>query len=73
MDDKFRAIISEELEISLEEVSESLELESGENWDSMAVICIITAIDDNYNIQIDDEKLAECKTVGEIYNLVSNH
>lgn len=73
MDDKFKAIISEELEIDLEEVSESLELESGSNWDSMAVICIITAIDDNYNIQIDDEKLAECKTVGEIYNLVSNH
>jgi len=73
MDDKFKAIISEELEIDLEEVSESLELESGANWDSMAVICIITAIDDNYNIQIDDEKLAECKTVGEIYNLISNH
>ena len=72
MDDKFINLISEELLIELSEVTRELELDSTENWDSLAVISVITAIDEIYDIQVDDEKLLVCKTVGEVYELIEN-
>ena len=70
MDDKFINLISEELLIELSEVTGELELDSSEKWDSLAVITVITAIDEIYDIQVDDEKLLACKTVGEVYELI---
>lgn len=70
MDKQFRELISEELLIEPSEVTKELKLDSGENWDSLAVVAVIAAIDETYNIQVDDEKLLACKTVGEVYELV---
>ena len=70
MDKQFRDLISEELLIEPSEVTKELKLDSGENWDSLAVVAVIVAIDETYNIQVDDEKLLACKTVGEVYELV---
>ena len=70
MDKQFRELISEELLIEPSEVTKELKLDSGENWDSLAVVAVIAAIDETYNIQVDDEKLLACKTVGEVYKLV---
>ena len=70
MDDKFIKLISEELLIELSEVTRELELDSTENWDSLAVVTVITAIDEIYDMQVDDEKLLACKTVGEVYDLI---
>ena len=70
MDKQFRELISEELLIEPSEVTKELKLDSGENWDSLAVVAVIVAIDEIYNIQVDDEKLLACKTVGEAYELV---
>ena len=70
MDKQFRELISEELLIEPSEVTRDLKLDSGENWDSLAVVAVIVAIDEIYNIQVDDEKLLACKTVGEAYELV---
>ena len=70
MDKQFRKLISEELLIEPSEVTKELKLDSGENWDSLAVVAVIAAIDETYDIQVDDEKLLVCKTVGEVYELV---
>ena len=73
MDNKFKQLISEGLELDISEVNESLILDPEENWDSLALLSIISEIDTQYGIQLDGEKLANCRTILEIYNLVNDH
>ena len=73
MDNKFKQLISEGLELDISEVTESLILDPEENWDSLALLSIISEIDTQYGIQLDGEKLASCRTISEIYNLVNDH
>jgi len=63
--------LAEILEVDEAEVTPELEL--GENWDSLAVVSTIALIDDVYDVQVRPEKLAECKTVGEVEALVEAH
>ncbi len=63
-------IISQELEIPIEKVSADYLLEECEAWDSMGMICVMTAIDDNFNIELEDDALLGCKTVGDIKSLI---
>ena len=61
--------LAEILEVDESEVTPGLEL--GENWDSLAIVSSIALIDDVYDIQVRPEKLADCKTVGDIEQLVA--
>ncbi len=62
--------LAEILEIDADEVKPELELTS-ENWDSLAVVSTIALIDDVYDVMVSPDKLAECKTVGDIEQLVA--
>ncbi len=73
MDNKFKQLISEGLELDISEVTESLILDPEDNWDSLALLSIISQIDTQYGIQLDGEKLASCRTITEIYNLINDH
>lgn len=73
MDNKFKKLISQGLELDINEVTESLILDPEENWDSLALLSVISEIDTQYGIQLDGEKLANCKNVSEIYDLINNH
>lgn len=70
MDKKFVEIISNELEIPIEKVSKDYLLEECKAWDSMGMICVMTAIDDNYDIELEDDALLGCKTIGDIKSLI---
>lgn len=61
--------LAEILEVDTNTVDADLEL--GEMWDSLAIVSTIALIDDVYDIQVRPEKLADCKTVGDIEKLVA--
>jgi len=61
--------LAEILEVDQSEVTPELEL--GENWDSLAIVSTIALIDDVYDVQVRPEKLADCKTVGEVEALAA--
>lgn len=63
--------LAEVLEIDTQDVTPELEL-TGENWDSLAVVSTIALIDDVYDVMVNPESLAECKTVGDIEKLVAS-
>lgn len=73
MDDNFKSLIADALEISLEEVVGDLALDPEENWDSIALLSVISAIDTSYDIQLEGEELEGCSTVAEVYILVSKN
>ena len=63
--------MAEILEIDPQDVTPDLDL-TEENWDSLAVVSTIALIDDVYDVMVSPERLAECKTVGEIEKLVAS-
>lgn len=60
--------LAEILEVDEAEVNSDLAL--GDSWDSLAIVSTIALIDDVHDIQVHPEKLADCKTVGDIEQLV---
>jgi len=60
--------LAEILEVDEAEVNSDLPL--GDSWDSLAIVSTIALIDDVHDIQVRPEKLADCKTVGDIEKLV---
>jgi acyl carrier protein len=63
--------MAEILEIDPQDVTPDLDL-TEENWDSLAVVSTIALIDDVYDVMVSPERLADCKTVGEIEALVAS-
>tara|TARA_B100000780_G_C20971109_1_gene387734 strand:- start:319 stop:546 length:228 start_codon:yes stop_codon:yes gene_type:complete len=71
MDEKFKLLISEALELDISEVNEGLALDPEENWDSIALLSVISAIDTQYEIQLDGDELENCSSVSDVYNLLA--
>ena len=68
---EFVVAVTEELtDNDLVEVTEETLLADLSGWDSMGVLGIIAMIDDEFDQVVEVDALAECKTVGDIYNLV---
>ena len=63
--------MAEILEVDPQDVGPDLDL-TKDNWDSLAVVSTIALIDDVYDVMVSPERLQECKTVGEIEQLVAS-
>lgn len=64
----FRSGLAEILEVEAGELNDGFEL--GELWDSLAVVSTLALIDEVHDVSVSAEDLAECKTVGDIRQLV---
>ncbi len=63
--------IADILEVELEEVSEEKRLEEYEAWDSVAVLSVITFMNENYNRFPHASEIKKYKTVGDLLNYMS--
>ncbi|WP_339688744.1 acyl carrier protein [uncultured Parasphingorhabdus sp.] len=70
MNDKFNEELADTMEIEVSQLTKDYELEESENWDSMTIVTTIALIDEHFGKSIDGEKLADCKTLGDIYGLI---
>lgn len=39
-------------------------------WDSLSNIELVAALDEKFNLQIDSDKLAECQSLADIFDIV---
>lgn len=70
MDTKdFLLALDEMLELDPGTLTGTEELESLENWDSLAVISFIALVDEKLGLVVEGEKLAKAKTVGDLLAL----
>ena len=65
MQEKFLNILSEVLEIDLDDISEDLKLDE-DNWTSIAIISYIDEIFQEYNIELNGEDLENIKTIKDL-------
>lgn len=70
MDLKFIELIAKELEVGKDKILPETKLDEDIGWDSMDAISIMSAIDDEYNIQLDEEEFSKIITIKDIYDLV---
>ncbi len=65
MQKKFINILSEVLEIDVEDISEDLELNE-DNWTSIAIISFIDEIFQEYDIELNGEDLEDITTIKDL-------
>ena len=73
MDEKFKKLIAEALELDLNAIGGDLVLDPEGNWDSVALLSTISEIDTQYGIQLDGDKLESCRKISEIFDLIHSH
>ncbi|MDD2229231.1 MAG: acyl carrier protein [Candidatus Cloacimonetes bacterium] len=69
----FLKIISETLEIDLQDLKPEDEFREYEEWDSLAHLAMISIIDEEYALVIPREEFRQMKTLADVYDYIIKH
>ncbi len=69
--EKVKNIISEQLEIELENINEDTPFEEMDA-DSLDLVELVMALEEEFNIEISDEEIEEIKSVGDVVNHIQS-
>ena len=68
--DKVKGLFVEDLGIDESKVTMEARLEEDLEIDSLGIVEVVMAFEDEFDIEIDDEELADVSTVGQAVNLL---
>ena len=68
--EKVKNLFVEELGIDAEKVTMEAKLEEDLELDSLGIVEVVMAFEDEFGIEIDDEELTDVGTVGQAVNLL---
>ena len=68
--EKVKNLFVEELGIDAEKVTMEAKLEEDLEIDSLGIVEVVMAFEDEFGIEIDDEELTDVATVGQAVNLL---
>ena len=68
--EKVKGLFTEDLGIDESKVTMDAKLEEDLEIDSLGIVEVVMAFEDEFEIEIDDEELADVKTVGQAVNLL---
>ena len=70
--EKVKEILSKQLEVSVDEIQLANSLQEDLGADSLDVVEIVMALEDEFSIEIADEKTAKIKTVDDIVKYIDS-
>lgn len=70
--EKLKEIISEQFGVDVDIISEDTDIVADLGADSLDVVEMMMALEEEYGITIEDEKIPELKTVGDVVNCVES-
>ena len=70
---KVREIIAAQLEISMDKVKTEARFIDDLKADSLAVVELVLALEENFNIEIPDEDTEQIKSVGDAISYIESH
>ena len=73
MENKLIEIVAEALEIDQDDARNDLILDPEDNWDSIAMLSVIASIDEEFDVQLDGDELAACRSLSQILNLLKDN
>ena len=68
--DKVKSLFEEELGIDSEKITMDAKLEEDLEIDSLGIVEVVMAFEDEFEVEIDDEELTDVGTVGQAVNLL---
>ena len=68
--EKVKGLFEEELGIDSEKINMDAKLEEDLEIDSLGIVEVVMAFEDEFEIEIDDEELTDVGTVGQAVNLL---
>ena len=68
--EKVKSLFIDDLGIDESKVTMDAKLEEDLEIDSLGIVEVVMAFEDEFEIEIDDEELADVKTVGQAVNLL---
>ena len=68
--DKVKSLFEDELGIDSEKITMDAKLEEDLEIDSLGIVEVVMAFEDEFEIEIDDEELTDVETVGQAVNLL---
>ena len=68
--EKVKSLFEEELGIDSEKITMDAKLEEDLEIDSLGIVEVVMAFEDEFEIEIDDEELTDVGTVGQAVNLL---
>ncbi len=68
--EKVKTLFEEELGIDSEKITMDAKLEEDLEIDSLGIVEVVMAFEDEFEIEIDDEELTDVGTVGQAVNLL---
>jgi acyl carrier protein len=71
--DKVRKIVAEQLDVSIDKVTDDARFIEDLGADSLAVVEIVLAFETEFELEIPDEVTAEMRTIGDVLDYVTKH
>jgi acyl carrier protein len=71
--DKINKILADNLKISLDQAEQNLTMQDVNDWDSLSHMNLIVAIEDEFQIQLTGDEIAEMISLEKIREIVQKH
>ena len=72
MKEKVLQIIAEQLNMEPEDLEPEMDFVDDLNQDSIELVELIMSLEDEFGIEVDEEKLEQVRTVGDVLDLVED-
>ena len=73
MFEKVRAIIADQLNVDAEKITMESSIIEDLGADSLDVVELIMALEENFGVEIPDDDAEKINTIGDIVNYIENH
>ena len=70
---KLEAVFAETFSIPEDSIKDNLALQNIPTWDSMTHMVLIVRIEEDWNIQLTGDEIADIKTVGDARRMILSH
>ena len=71
--DKIKSILSSQFGIDEDQITENTDVVNDLGADSLDVVEMLMSVEDEFGLMIEDEEIAEMKTVGDVVNYIESH
>ena len=71
--DKIKSILSSQFGIDEDQITENTDVVNDLGAESLDVVEMMMSVEDEFGLMIEDEEIAEMRTVGDVVNYIENH
>ncbi|WP_077367392.1 acyl carrier protein [Anaerosalibacter sp. Marseille-P3206] len=71
--ERLKKIISEQLDVNEDDIKKDSSFQDDFNADSLDIVELIMALEDEFELEIEDDEIEKLKTVGDAVEYIQNH